>query len=284
MEEKPKKLTLKGCLLEFKGCLAIIIGFFVLMVIIGVLAGSDNSKDSKKPVVDKLAQSQQAYQDGIKSLNDKKYAWAVTWLKQVIKEDKNFNDAQAKLQKAKLAFGNQLLFDGKNKMNTGEYSAALNCFTQAFELNPNLTEAKTLKEQAQIKYNAQTRETLKENMSIYEGDGKVKIAVVEVKLKQSTGDHVAGKNGTFVYTLVSAKNFGNSIIHVNPNDFTLSAPDGETVSHDTDTYTLSNYLDAVDLRPGNSTSGWLIFYTTKTSNYTLNYQGFYGTATKSIFI
>jgi len=118
-------------------------------------------------------------------------------------------------------------------------------------------------------------------MNIYEGNGSIVIAVSGLEgIDDSYPDSYKGD--AFVRIYVSAKNVGNDIAHVNPNDFTLSTPDGDTVSHDVDTYGLNNYFDAVDLRPGNHTSGWLSFRLHYSKQYTLNYQGFSGTATKDI--
>ncbi|MHB1167004.1 MAG: DUF4352 domain-containing protein [Carboxydocellales bacterium] len=239
--------------------------------------------------------SSKAYSEGIKELAVKNYYNATVQLLKVIPIDPNYKDAQAKLIMAKTGMATRALSEGKIELKAGSFSEAIIKFEEAIDNNPNLEEAKKLKQQAQVKYDAQqkkiaaqeaalARKVIKEKMKIYEGDGDVQIAVGDVKLKRSTEMHVATGNGTFVYVQTSVENNGNNIIHANPNDFSLSTPSGETVSHDSDTYSLDNYFDAVDLRPGNSTDGWLIFYTTKSDEYTLNYQGFGGTASKKIVV
>jgi len=64
----------------------------------------------------------------------------------------------------------------------------------------------------------------------------------------------------------------------------LSDSNGYTVSHDTDTYALSNYFKAVSLPPDGQTSGWLIFYLPKDSSYILHYNGFEGSVDKNIIV
>lgn len=127
---------------------------------------------------------------------------------------------------------------------------------------------------------ASARKAMKE----FQGNGNVAIAVSDVKLKQSTDSHVANGNGIFVYIAVHALNQGSDMVHINPNYFTLSDSKGNTVSHDTDTYSLTNYLDAVDVGAGNQTSGWLIFYINKDSQYKLYYHGFNDDITKELYI
>lgn len=126
------------------------------------------------------------------------------------------------------------------------------------------------------------RRQAKEQAKYYGGDGAVQIALGNVELHRSTELHTANGDSTYVYVYVSAKNDGDDTIHVNPNDFTLADSNGNTASHYSDTYSLSNYFDAVDLRPGQKTSGWLIFLMLKDDRYSLGYQGFGGSAEKAV--
>lgn len=123
-----------------------------------------------------------------------------------------------------------------------------------------------------------------DRMRYFEGDGNVKIAVSKVELHSETDSHTAGNNATFVYVYVAVKNFGTDIAQANPMNFTLSGADGQTSSIDQDTFGLSNYLDATDIRKGQQASGWIVFYAKKGSQYTLNYQDFNNTAEKTIVI
>lgn len=88
----------------------------------------------------------------------------------------------------------------------------------------------------------------------------------------------------FVLVGISVKNFGKDTEYVNPNDFTLSTPGGYTVSHDVATYSLGNYFDAVNLPPGGSTSGWLIFVAPKEDYYVLNYESWGNKAAKKVYL
>ena len=122
------------------------------------------------------------------------------------------------------------------------------------------------------------RQQKKENAKKPTGTGPVKIAVLGVRLMQSTDLHIANGSSTFVHVDIGAVNTGAGMIHVNPNDFTLSTSSGHTVSHYSDTYSLNNYFDAVNLNQGQSTNGWIIFLLEKNDEYTLNYNGVDGQA------
>ena len=173
---------------------------------------------------------------------------------------------------------------------TGSYSEAITVLNLAEELGsreathllPRYEAARERQEMAEQERQARVAlQQEKEHAKYYEGDGNVQIAVYGVKLSRETDSHVANANSTFVHVGISAKNVGDDIVHVNPNDFTLADSNGNTASHDSDTYSLGNYFDAVDLRPGQSTSGWLIFCMLKDKKYTLGYQGFGGSAEKA---
>ena len=122
-----------------------------------------------------------------------------------------------------------------------------------------------------------------EQMSIYEGE-PVAIAVADVELRRSMSNSTANEGFRFVLVCIAAKNVSDDSQHVNPNDFTLSDSDGFTVSHDSETYGLSNYFNAVTLAPGRHTSGWLVFLTTKDSEYTLNRNDFSGNIEKRVIV
>lgn len=141
-------------------------------------------------------------------------------------------------------------------------------------------EAELRAEQERKEAERQRLRDIAASMNRYEAEAgsNVDIAVGKVKLTtRVSGDfgyyrYVTGES-RFVWVYASARNRGGSITHVNPNDFTLATPGGYTVSHDQTTYMLSNYFDAVDLRHGGETAGWLIFILPKGKEYVLNYQG-----------
>lgn len=122
----------------------------------------------------------------------------------------------------------------------------------------------------------------KENMSKPEGDGPIGIGIGKVEKKKSTASRVANKGYTFLHVNVAAVNRGKEAVHVNPNDFTLSLLSGSTVTPSMETYGLSNYFDAINLMTGQISGGWMIFLVPDESEYVLNYQGWGGTAKKSI--
>jgi hypothetical protein len=87
--------------------------------------------------------------------------------------------------------------------------------------------------------------------------------VCKIEYQQCVGYWCANKNSKYILVGVTVTNIGNDTVHVNPHNFTLVSTTGATVAHDMATYSLGNYLDAVDIEPGTYTSGWLAFLTTK---------------------
>lgn len=129
------------------------------------------------------------------------------------------------------------------------------------EQDEKLEKERAAKEQA-------TREA-KDAMNTFSGDSDAKVAVAGVRLKHSTDSHVAGGHSIFVYLYVDVKNFGNSTVSINPNDFTLATQDGQVVPYDADTFETGKPFPAVDLSPGQASGGWLVFYLSKDSKYVL---------------
>ncbi len=109
-------------------------------------------------------------------------------------------------------------------------------------------------------------------------NGSVIVTTSEAKETKSTESHIASGSSNYVWVYAIEKNSSSEVIHANPNDWSLQTPDGITVSHHIDTYTLGNYFDAVNLHPGGIAGGWLIFYIPHADRYYLNYSGIYGSA------
>lgn len=282
----------------------ILLGFLVLFVYSGLTHKEPNDTTSQTtgPLQSENT-DQKNYDSALNLIAEKKFEEAVVKLSEFSSSSPYYEKSRTKIKEIMPLVAGERLQEAKKLFSQKNYTQAYDKLLLAYQvINPPLPEAKKLLPLYEKKKNQQliteekeekkraaqeaaaARKTIKDNMNIYEGDDNVVIAVGGVKLKRSTELHVAQGNGTFVYVFVNVKNVGNEIIHANPNDFTLSTPTGETVSHESDTYSLGNYFDAVDLRPGNSTSGWLIFYIAKSKDYTLNYQGFSGTASKKIAI
>jgi hypothetical protein len=98
----------------------------------------------------------------------------------------------------------------------------------------------------------------------FQASGSDVAIACKVEYQRCVGDYwCADNNSKYILVGVTVYNIGNGTVHVNPLNFTLESTDGATVSADTGTYSLGNYLDAVDIRPGTHTSGWIAFLTTK---------------------
>ena len=198
---------------------------------------------------------------------------------------------EQKLTKAKLAFaawkGEEDIYDDSSLLlqdipkGSVSYSAAQNLIERWSERKRKSDLHKEREEHLEAKRQkiadrqaaiAEIKQE-KEDATYFTGDGDVKVAIGNVKLHRSTSEHVANSGSTFVYVYVDVKNAGSSTIHANPNDFTLADQNGNTASHDSDTYSLSNYFDAVNLSPGQETGGWLIFCMRKDRKYTLTRTG-----------
>jgi len=215
------------------------------------------------------------------------------------KVDKLLTQAQGKAmeqrQRERLQNARAARRDADAAMRKRDWATAVSGYELAAQLDPKLKEA-VAHNLRQARAGLQTqrgrekaaaertrlRQTAAEMNTWDSGTGSVALAVTGAKMATTAGEYYARGNNRFVKVCAAVSNRGAEITHVNPNDFTLETPDGFTVSHDTSTYSLSNYFDAVNLRPGGQTSGWLIFYLPKEREYTLNYQGFSGTAQKRI--
>ncbi|MDD5075349.1 MAG: DUF4352 domain-containing protein [Candidatus Peribacteraceae bacterium] len=89
----------------------------------------------------------------------------------------------------------------------------------------------------------------------------------------------------FVRMRITVKNTTSEEIHVNPNYVTIMGSNGVTYNPDEATYGLSGYLDAINLQPGGSTSGWLAFILPKEEKEpTLIYSSLDGTVRKKLYV
>ena len=71
---------------------------------------------------------------------------------------------------------------------------------------------------------------------------------------------------------VEMKNYGNAVQHVNPIAFTASTSNGVTFPLNNRTYYYTDRFQAVDLPPGGTTFGWLIFDIPWDTTHYLNYS------------
>jgi hypothetical protein len=81
----------------------------------------------------------------------------------------------------------------------------------------------------------------------------------QLKYQKCIESWCANSNSKFILVGVVVSNVGSGVVHANPLNFTLVSTTGATESYDSNTFLLGNYLDAVDVRPGNYTSGWIAF-------------------------
>jgi tetratricopeptide (TPR) repeat protein len=245
----------------------------LIFIPVGVYFGNKNNEEN--------------YQQSIILIKEKKWQEASEKLKML----GDFKDSQNYTKIANYELNMEL---GKKYLDKKEYSNAKNAFQIAFDLQPENSDAKSYLEKSSTLLDEQNKSLekkkkaaelvkIKENMDYYEGD-LIQIAVFKIKMSKSTDSHIALKNNRFVYIGIATRNNSTGIIPVNPNDFTLSTSDGYTVSHDSDTYSLDNYFDAVDLPSSGTTSGWLIFCLPKDTQYTLHYNGFEDKFDKKIVV
>lgn len=207
---------------------------------------------------------------------------AVSLLRSV--KSRNDPKVQNKLSEFKRTGAGRLVKQARELNRAAKYADAIGKLTEAKEYGSN--DAANLLPEYRVAQARKEKESERDAWllieRLYQGNGSVKIAVFGVELRRSTELHTVRGNTRFVAVAVSAMNMGGGIVHVNPNDFTLATRDGATMPPDSDTYGLSNYFNAVDLRPQQSTTGILLFVLNRDTRYTLSYQGFGGTAQKFV--
>ncbi len=191
---------------------------------------------------DELMASREAYASGVRSVNAHDYEAAIQFFGQVIPQDSNYQDAQIQMDKAQKALMSQ------NQQQEKKEQAAV---------TPKV-------------FN-------KANMSAFEGAGDVVVAVNKVQRKNGSKPDF-----NYLYVMVTIKNNGTELVRIIPNNFTLATPDKISTSIDYSTYQMNNYFKPVDLKPGQTATGWLTYYITKANTYEFKYTGTYDSVTKSI--
>lgn len=111
-------------------------------------------------------------------------------------------------------------------------------------------------------------------MGEFEGTGTVMVAVLQTKISRSLFDYSFSGDGRFVSLYVAVLNNGDDTVHANPNNFTLATTAGTTSSYSSMSFQYSKSFEAVNLSPGQSTSGWIVFETVKDSRYLLTHRFF----------
>jgi len=250
-----------------------------------------------------LLESDGKFQEGIKYYQEHNYKLAIDSFKEVSDKDlKNYTAAITYIEQASNNLAIEILNKAKKLYSSGSYKQAYQTLLQAQEISPLLEEIKQLQpiyeeakqrqeEQERLEAEKQAREEVRNRMKKYEfGTGVVGIAVGEVK----TSSRVNGDYGfysyikdpqhfQFLWLWIRAINIGTISVHVNPNDFRVTSPDGYTANYDAASFNVK-YLDATNIPPNSYITGWLIFVVPKTDNYVLHYNGLSGSVTKRIIL
>lgn len=243
----------------------------------------------------KLRDSEIAYQSASNSYSEKKYIESFLAYKRVLSESEYYEEAQIKITELSKKLYPQYLSEAQKLYSKKDYSKAVENINIAVVLKPDDEKASKLQlsyKKAKAEFDDKQRaieeaKAIKEKMATYEfGTGNIGIGV-NVKVSRTFNGgyttYTAAKDSIFLWVSVGAYNNGDATEHVNPNDFTLSTPDGYTVNPDTDTtYSLDNYFDAIDLPSQGKSQGWLIFHVPKAYKYYLNYRGFSSSVTKTL--
>jgi len=131
-------------------------------------------------------------------------------------------------------------------------------------------------------------QALIDQMNTYATDDDVGVAVYEDMMKSNCVSYSCvndPKNYTYLRLAINVKNFGSDVIHVNPLYVTIQDSSGRAYTTESATYSLSNYLDAVNLQPGSYTDGWLAFIVPKSDHeLTLIYASTDGSVSKRIYV
>jgi hypothetical protein len=93
------------------------------------------------------------------------------------------------------------------------------------------------------------------------------------------------KDFSYVRIGIAVKNEGGSVIHANPNYITIQDGNGRTYTHESETYSLGNYFDAVNLQPDSYTDGWMAFILPRDEHeFLLIYASSDGAVAKKIYV
>lgn len=146
------------------------------------------------------------------------------------------------------------------------------------------------KEQKRLAVEAEKKriQDLKDSMQQYEGNGDVQIAVVKETFRSNCLSYScvnSPKDYSYVRVGVFVKNVGGNVIHANPNHITVMDAQGRAYTHESATYSLGNYFDAVNLQPGSYTDGALAFILPRDQqDFILIYASGDGTVAKKIYV
>lgn len=146
------------------------------------------------------------------------------------------------------------------------------------------------KEQKRLAVEAEKKriEDLKESMNQYEGNGDVQVAAYKETIRSNCLSYScvnSPKDYSYVRVGVFVKNVGDNVIHANPNHITIMDAQGRAYTHESATYSLGNYFDAVNLQPGSYTDGAMAFILPRDQqDFILIYASSDGTVAKKIYV
>lgn len=194
----------------------------------------------------------------------------------------------------------QMAFDTAYNAQTNKYSVTSKA--DGFAVGTTEIEVKNLKydekkvaadqekEQKRLAAEAEKKriQDLKDSMQNYEGNGDVQIAVVKETFRSNCLSYScvnSPKDYSYVRVGVFVKNVGGNVIHSNPNHITIMDAQGRAYTHESATYSLGNYFDAVNLQPGSYTDGALAFILPRDQqDFILIYASSDGTVAKKIYV
>jgi len=238
--------------------LGVIFGIIIILVIINSLGPTEEEIQIKeeKANAEKLRiyneeHKEEHYQKGLELLKENKLEEALAMFKRVVAVDEGYKDTQAQTQKIndtlaalrkekEIADAKQMIEEAKKlskSNNCGDLNRAINLFKNALRVFPDSKEIKSYLQAAQIK-----------ELGCSEGNNEIQMAIQIVNYQPLT-------------LHVWIENKSNKVRHANPNYFTLVTVKNMSLSHSTKTYEYSGYFDAVDLQPGTTTSGIIVFDT-----------------------
>lgn len=193
-----------------------------------------------------------------------------------------------------------MAFDTAYNARTNKYSVISKA--EGFAIGTTEIEVKNLKydekrvaadqenEQKRLAAEAEKKriQDLKDSMQQYEGNGDVQIAVVKETFRSNCLSYScvnSPKDYSYVRIGVFVKNVGDNVIHANPNHITVMDAQGRAYTHESATYSLGNYFDAVNLQPGSYTDGALAFILPRDQqDFILIYASGDGTVAKKIYV
>jgi hypothetical protein len=146
------------------------------------------------------------------------------------------------------------------------------------------------KEQKRLAAEAEKKrvQDLIDNMQYYEGNRAVKVAVNGKAIRSNCLSYScvnSPKDFSYVRIGIAVKNEGGSVIHANPNYITIQDGNGRTYTHESETYSLGNYFDAVNLQPDSYTDGWMAFILPRDEHeFLLIYASSDGAVAKKIYV